>query len=91
MNTSYTILPQCKKKKHPMFLLQANPGNPFFPAFATIAEFTVLDHGEAANLVQLGFLNQTPDGLLKASFTDLTLKYNTDCQHFADHCSSYLP
>ena len=72
-------------------LLQASPGNPFFPAFATIAEFTVLDHGEAANLLQLGYLNQTPVGLLKASFIDLILQYNTDCQHIADHCSSYLP
>lgn len=34
-------------------LLQINPGNPFFLLFAMVAEFTVPDHGEAANLGQL--------------------------------------
>ena len=34
--------------------MQANPGNPFPQLFATIAEFTVPDHGETANLAQLG-------------------------------------
>lgn len=34
-------------------LLQINPGNPFFLLLSVVTEFTMLGHGEAANLAQL--------------------------------------